>query len=126
MVKTIYIPTLITFQKYTAPYFKAIQYTGSEDIVKALHGFIEGLIMNNIIRANIYLEYMNESNNPDDKQIQKALNIGADDDDETVIQKLCNFVKTEDDFKIVSEWFGLEYWDIEVSSTYSVTKIEIV
>jgi hypothetical protein len=125
MVKTIYIPTLIQYQKYTAPYFEAIQYTGSEDIMKALHGFITGLIKNNIMHVQVYRDFMNENKDPDAKHY-KALNIEADDDDLTVIQKLCNFVKTEDDFKIVSELFGLEYKDIEVCASYSIVKIEIV
>ncbi len=124
MAKTIYIPTLMRFQKYTKPYYEAIQYTGSEDIIKALHGFIEGLIDNNIMDMSSYFD--NTRDNPDVEQYFNAININKEDDEEVVIQKICNFVKTENDFEIVRGLFALEYDDCEVSASYSVVKIEVV
>ena len=124
MTKTIYIPTLNTYQKYEKPYYKAIQYTGSEDIIKALHGFIENIVACGHI--NILDNFDNNMNNPNMKEYYEELNILKDDSDAILIQKLCNFVKSEDDFDILIRMFGLEYYDYEVSSWFSIEEIELV
>ncbi len=60
------------------------------------------------------------------KEYYEELNILADDDNEIMIQKLCNFVNSENKFYILISMFGLEYYDYEVSSWFSIEEIELV
>lgn len=121
MTKTIYIPTLM---RYSKPDYYVIQYTGSKDIIKALHGFIEGLMENEYISVENYFDCYTEDD--DMEEYYEKLNIQEDDDDETMLQKLCNFVKTKDDFNILIRMFGLEYEDSEMCSWFSIKIIELV
>lgn len=126
MEKTVYVPTLIQFQKYYEPYYITIEYTGSEDITKAAHGFIEGLVKADILTIENYSPYDYKDEYYNIKKYIKALKISKDDDKSTLIQKLCNFVKDEDDLEIVITLFGLNYEDSEISSVFTVNEIKIV
>ena len=124
MVKTIYVPTLNVFERkqdYTEPY-RIIQYTGSEDIIKALHGFIEGLVSSGRLDAQSLSEYCTDYEYRNARS--EKLIINEEDDEETVIHKLCNFVNIEYDFNKVKSM--LEYSDCEIAAWYTLETIEIV